>query len=330
MIKMSPRKLTRVFTILAVVLFCQSVHSQLQIGFYRDTCSLVEFIVKEEVTKAFIKEKGVVAGLMRMHFHDCFVRGCDGSVLLDSTPSSTAEKDSFANNPSLRGYEVIDNAKARLEAVCKGVVSCADIVAFAARDSIEITGGLGYDVPAGRRDGRTSLASEIIGNLPPPTFNVSQLTQMFAKKGFTQEEMVTLSGGHTIGRSHCTSFSNRLYNFSGTGMQDPSLDPRYAAMLKQQCPQGNKDTNLVVPMNPSSPSITDAGYYVEILANRGLFTSDHTLLTNPATANQVTQNARNPMQWRAKFAAAMVKMGQLEVLTGTAGEIRANCRVING
>ncbi|KAJ9174357.1 hypothetical protein P3X46_017387 [Hevea brasiliensis] len=326
-----PKNLADQLCVVSVlILFCQmGVLSQLQVGFYANSCGLAEFIVKDEVRAAFAKEKGVAAGLVRMHFHDCFVRGCDASVLIDSTPSNTAEKDSPVNNPSLRGFEVIDNAKSRLEAVCKGIVSCADILAFAARDSVEITGGLGYDVPAGRRDGKISLSSETLTNLPSPTFNVNQLTQSFANKGFSQDEMVTLSGAHTIGRSHCTSFSNRLYNFNGTNSQDPSLDATYAARLKQQCPQGSTDPSLVVPMNPSSPSTTDVGYYIDIQANRGLFTSDQTLLTNPATASQVNLNARNPILWGRKFVAAMVKMGQLDVLTGTSGEIRTNCRVIN-
>lgn len=82
-------------------------------------------------------------------------------------------------------------------------------------------------------------------------------------------------------------------------------------------------------MNPSSPNFMDTAYYVDILANRGLFTSDQTLLTDTATASQVRSNAFNGLLWRVKFAAAMGKMGKLDVLTGTAGEIRSNCRVIN-
>lgn len=103
----------------------------------------------------------------------------------------------------------------------------------------------------------------------------------------------------------------------------------YAGQLKQQCPQGSTNGNLVVPMDPATPTMTDASYYMDVLNNRGLFTSDQTLLTSSATANQVAQNVMNPFLWRSKFAAAMVKMGKIGVLTGSAGEIRANCRVIN-
>ncbi|KAL7146044.1 hypothetical protein ABFS83_06G014600 [Erythranthe nasuta] len=317
-------------TLVSVLLFLYIVDSeaQLQTGFYRSSCGIAEFIVKQEVRNGFFKDNGIAAGLVRLHFHDCFVRGCDGSVLIDSTASNKAEKDSPANNPSLRGFEVIDNAKARIEAFCKGVVSCADILAFAARDSIEITGGFGYDVPSGRKDGRVSLDTEASQNLPPPSFNVNQLTQAFANKGLTQEEMVTLSGAHTLGRSHCTSFSNRLYSFSTNTSQDPSLDAFYASQLRQQCPRGT-GPNPVVPMDSFSPAQTDVGYYRGVLSNRGLFTSDQTLLTSPITQAQVFQNAQNPFLWANKFAAAMVNMGKIGVLTGNSGEIRANCRVIN-
>lgn len=63
------------------------------------------------------------------------LQGCDGSVLIDSTANNTAEKDAFPNQ-SLAGFDVIDEVKTALEKACPGIVSCADIVALAARDSV--------------------------------------------------------------------------------------------------------------------------------------------------------------------------------------------------
>lgn len=320
---------TIAFSILVLLSLTGFLEADLQRGFYMQSCPMAEFIVKDEVRQAFFSDRGYAAGLVRLHFHDCFVRGCDASVLLDSTPGNTAEKDAPANNPSLRGFDVIDNAKARLEYMCPGIVSCADIVAFAARDSIEMTGGFGYDVPAGRRDGRVSQASEATMNLPPPFADVPLLTKIFGSKGLTQEEMVILSGAHTIGRAHCTSFSNRLYSFNSATAQDPSMNAAYAAQLQQQCPSGNAGANIVVPMDPISPSVSDTAYYRNILNNRGLFTSDQALLSDTGTAVLVNQYARNPVLWGNKFADAMVAMGQIGVITGDDGEIRRNCRVVN-
>lgn len=81
-------------------------------------------------------------------------------------------------------------------------------------------------------------------------------------------------------------------------------------------------------MDPT-PAVADVEYYRGVATNRGLFTSDQTLM-DPQTRTQVLQNAQNPFIWRSKFASAMVKMGNIGVLTGNGGEIRKNCRVING
>ncbi|KAL9248218.1 hypothetical protein vseg_021565 [Gypsophila vaccaria] len=318
-------------TILAIVFTSNASQSPLVVGFYKSTCPSVEKIVKRVVNRAIAQNPGLGAGLIRMHFHDCFVRGCDASILLDSTPGNPAEKENIANNPSLRGYEVIDQAKAEIEATCPQTVSCADIIAYAARDSASKLGGLNYAVQGGRRDGRVSLKDEPTQNLPAPFFNLQQVQDSFTKKGLSIEEMVTLSGAHSIGASHCSSFNKRLYNFNNiTNTQDPSLDPTFASKLKAQCPNNNSPNfDPTIVQDFVTPNKLDNKYYQNVQNGKALFTSDQSLMTSPNTVGMVRDFGRSGRAWAKKFARAMVHMGSIEVLTGVEGEIRTNCRVIN-
>ncbi|XP_074579269.1 peroxidase 5-like [Curcuma longa] len=289
--------------------------AQLEVGFYSRSCPRAEAIVKEEIEKALGDDEGVGADLLRMHFHDCFVRGCDGSILLDSTNSSKAEKDAEINL-TLEGFDVIDAVKEKLEAACRGVVSCADLLAFAARDAVVHYGGIHYEVPSGRRDGRISVASDA-DILPSPDFELAKLTDLFVSKGLSQAEMIVLSGAHTVGIAHCDAFSERL---------DSVADVEYAAALRKQCPPGSNNT---APMDPQSPHKFDNRYYQLVLGDRALFASDHALLSTQGTAAQVKSLAGDYWGFQSKFAAAIVKMGAIGVLAGYDGEVRANCRVAN-
>ncbi|KAF3774310.1 Peroxidase [Nymphaea thermarum] len=279
------------------------------------------------------------AGIIHGDF-DLNPQGCDASVLLDSTPGNPAEKDSPTNNPSLKGFDVIDEAKSTLESQCPQVVSCADIIALATRESVRIAGGFYYPVPAGRRDGLVSKESEANQNLPMAFFNVKQLEDNFARKGFSLEDMVTLSGAHTIGDSHCSAFSNRLYNFKNTtNASDPTMDQMYVSDLKSKCPAPGSGQNPIVSLDPVTPrtckrkwkrrKTLDNQYYVNVKSHRGLLSSDQALMDREDTARMVLANINSGSMWLHKFADAMVRMGKIEVLTGSQGQVRKSCRVVN-
>ncbi|CAK9175880.1 unnamed protein product [Ilex paraguariensis] len=311
-------------TVFAVFGVCQG--GDLTKNFYKNSCPLAEEIVQNVTWMHTSTNPVLPAKFLRMHFHDCFVRGCEASILLNSTANSTAEKDAIPNL-SLTGFDVIDDIKAQLETKCPGVVSCADILALAARDAVSFQFKKPiWEVLTGRRDGTVSLASEALANLPSPFSNYTTLQQSFASKGLNVQDLVVLSGGHTIGVGHCNFFSNRLYNFTGKGDQDPSLNPTYAAFLKTQCK--NLTDTSTVEMDPHSSRNFDAHYYVILKQHEGLFQSDAALLTNTGLGKLINQ-LTNQNTFFSEFGMSMEKMGAIGVRTGTLGEIRKKCSVIN-
>ncbi|KAM3707553.1 hypothetical protein ACB098_02G035200 [Castanea mollissima] len=301
---------------------------KLSLDYYKDTCPQALDIVREVTWKHVEQDLTVAAPLLRLHFHDCFIRGCDASILIDSTANNTAEKDAIPNL-TLGGFDVIADIKAAVEKVCPGVVSCADIVALAARDSVSFQYKKSlWKVFLGRRDGTVSHASDALVNLPPPTFNFDQLKQRFASKGLDIFDLVVLSGAHTIGDSHCFSFSNRLYNFTGKGYgQDPSLNPIYAAYLKTKCKKLSDNTTSL-PMDPKSSLSFDTHYYKILLKHKGLFQSDAALLTDKKSFREVKKLIVFEY-FLEKFAHSIKKMGEIQVLTRNEGQIRKNCSVVS-
>ncbi|GJN01672.1 hypothetical protein PR202_ga18953 [Eleusine coracana subsp. coracana] len=293
----------------------QSNPPGLRVGFYQYTCPNAEAIVRDEMAQIISQ-------------------GCDASILLNCAPGSPCEKESIPNL-SLRGFGTIDRVKEKLEEACPGVVSCADILALVARDVVVLTKGPQWDVPTGRRDGRKSVEGDALNNLPPPFFDATRnLYQFFIPKGLDAKDQVVLLGGHTLGTSHCSAFSDRLYNFTGTMMPDPSLDKRYLPRLKNKCTSPS-DTTTLVEMDPGSFRTFDASYYRHIAKGRSLFTSDQTLMNDPFARAYVQRQAAvadsgaYPAEFFADFAASMVKMGNIQVITGAQGEVRRHCAFVN-
>ncbi|KAL5720851.1 peroxidase [Ranunculus cassubicifolius] len=298
-------------------------YAQLSTNFYSSSCPHVLPVVRSAVQSAISSERRMGASLLRLHFHDCFVNGCDGSILLDDRAGFVGEKNAAPNRNSARGFDVVDNIKSAVERVCPGVISCADVLAIAARDSVAILGGPTWNVKLGRRDSRTASQGAANSSIPRPTLNLNNLISSFQAQGLSARDMVALSGSHTIGQARCISFRNRVYN-------ETNIDTNLARSRQGNCPRtsGSGDNN-VSPLDIQTPVAFDNKYYSNLISQRGLLHSDQELFNGGSTDALVRSYNNNPSTFNADFSAAMIKMGDIRPLTGSNGEIRKNCRIPN-
>jgi peroxidase len=313
----------------AIILMSLGAKAQLTTTFYDTTCPNLTTVVQSVLSQAQQNDPRLAARLVRLHFHDCFVDGCDASILLDDATGIDSERNAGTNG-AIGGLTEIDSIKTAVENVCPGVVSCADILTLAAQISVSLTGGPSWNVPLGRRDSLRANRALAETGIPRAFDGLTSIRSRFSDLGLDSTDLVALSGAHTLGRARCITFRNRLYNFSGTGNPDPTLDTTYLATLRQACPQ-NSGPNTLVDLEPGTPNGFDNNYFTDLQTNRGLLQSDQELfsVTGSDTIPIVNRFGGSQSAFFTAFAQAMINMGNISPTTGTAGEIRTNCRALN-
>ena len=121
-----------------------------------------------------------------------------------------------------------------------------------------------------------------------------------------------------------------MYNFSNTGNPDPTLNTTYLQQLRNICPNGGPGTPLA-SFDPTTPDKFDKNYYSNLQVKKGLLQSDQELFSTSGadTISIVNNFATDQKAFFESFKAAMIKMGNIGVLTGNQGEIRKQCNFVN-
>eukprot|EP00250_Pteridium_aquilinum_P014165 c21821_g1_i1 orf=29-1021(-) len=300
--------------------------------FYDKTCPSAEPTIYSMVQSYYKRDSSIAPNLIRLLLHDCFVRGCDASILLRSTPHNQAERDAAPNLSLTKSFDLIDQIKDSLEQNCSRTVSCADIIAIASRDAVHLAGGQYFELLNGRHNGMESSASEALSMLPDLHDSLPQALQAFKAKGFTTQEFLTLLGAHSIGTTQCSFVEGRLFNYEGTGKADPQMRARLVAELKGECGSPNKR----VALDQGTPFKLDNSYYKQVMQGGGVLGVDQQLYINNSNSNNngedtkhlVERYAHHDFYFQTFFQHSFKKLGLLNVLTH-AGETRTKCYQTN-
>ncbi|KAH9609192.1 hypothetical protein KSS87_002228 [Heliosperma pusillum] len=278
--------------------------SFLTLDYYKKSCPRVLNVVRSEMECAVLADPRNAAIIVRLHMHDCFVQG----------------------------YKMMDRLKLMVESECPGVVSCADLLAIAARDAVILVGGPYWDVPLGRKDARSASYDLANANLPGANDGLVSIISKFVSLGLSVTDMVALSGAHTIGMAQCKNFRNRIYgDYETTSVKSP-ISESQLKNLRSNCPNVGGDRNIS-SLDYVTPQLFDNSYYQLLLNGEGLLNSDQEMyssLIGIQTRHLVQEYAEDPLEFFKQFAESMVKMGNITNADGfNNGEVRMNCRFIN-
>jgi peroxidase len=138
-------------------------------------------------------------------------------------------------------------------------------------------------------------------------------------------------GGHSVGVTHCSVIKDRLYNYKGTGKPDPSMVGWLMWYMQTYvCPKSATWDNIVYLDDYSSLYTVDSSYYKQLINGKGIIPFD-VEMANAWQTNWAVNLLANDWSsaFLSMFGQALVKMGQVDVLTGTQGQIRKVCNSVN-
>jgi catalase (peroxidase I) len=153
--------------------------------------------------EALIRSKGCAPILVRLAWHDA------GTFCVKSKTGGSRAAQRFAEGESKHGANAglniaRDLLKPIQEKFCNASqnVSIADLWAFAGNTAIVVSGGPDIPFKFGRVD--ITAPSECVeeGRLPDGDKGLDHLRGVFGRMGFSDEEIVALSGAHTLGGCH--------------------------------------------------------------------------------------------------------------------------------
>uniref|UniRef100_M1A8L3 Peroxidase 2 n=2 Tax=Solanum tuberosum TaxID=4113 RepID=M1A8L3_SOLTU len=178
-----------------------------------------------------------------------------------------------------------------------------------------------WEVELGRRDSTTASRTTADNDIPTPLMDLPALIDNFKKQGLDEEDLVALSGGHTLGFAQCSTFRNRIYD------ETNNIDSTFASQRQANCPRSGGDSNLA-SLDPT-PALFDSKYFSNLVSKKGLLHSDQALFSGGETDELVKTYSTNLRTFSKDFSESMIKMGNIKPLTGNEGQIRVDCRKVN-